>query len=361
MQEEKPENHARGELSDLSRLASDRSSDLVGRILSTASEQLGMEVAFVSELVKGQVVFRSLGGDAESFGFTEGVGTALEASFCRRVIQGRIPNVVPDVEEDEEVKNLGITREARVGSYVGVPLQLSDGRLFGTLCCMSHSPDPSLRERDAEFMNVLARLITDHLEREEAESERRQLEVRATGVGALLAALEARDGYTGEHSQAVLDLSVAVARRLGLSEKEISDVERAAQLHDVGKIGVPDSILHKPGPLDEGEWEQMLEHPAIGERLVAATEGLSHMAPLLRAEHERWDGKGYPDGLEGEEIPLASRIILACDAFHAMTSDRPYRKAIGIRAALDELESNAGKQFCPTTIPVLLEVIDRAY
>ena len=362
MQEGKPEeDYAGSELSDLSKLASDRSSGLVDRILSTASEQLGMEVAFVSELVEGQVVFRSLGGSAESFGFTEGVGTALEASFCRRVIQGRIPSVVPDVGEDEEVRNLGVAREASIGSYVGVPLQLSDGRLFGTLCCMSHSPDPSLRERDADFMNVLARLIADHLEREEAESERRQLEIRATGVGALLAALEARDGYTGEHSQAVLDLSVAVARRLGLSKEEVADVERAALLHDVGKIGVPDSILHNPEPLDEGEWEQMREHPAIGERLVAATEGLSHMAPIIRAEHERWDGKGYPDGLEGEEIPLASRIIFACDAFHAMTSDRPYRTAIGLRAALDELESNVGKQFCPRTIPALLEVIDHAH
>jgi HD-GYP domain-containing protein (c-di-GMP phosphodiesterase class II) len=226
---------------------------------------------------------------------------------------------------------------------------------------MSHSPDPSLRKRDVEFMNVLARLIADQLEREESESERRQLEIRATGVGALLAALEARDGYTGDHSQSVLELSVAVARRLGLSEEEVADVERAALLHDVGKIGVPDSILNKPGPLDEGEWEQMRQHPAIGERIVAAIEGLEHMAPVIRAEHERWDGRGYPDGLEGEEIPLVSRIVFACDAFHAMTSDRPYRRATGIRAALEELERNTGKQFCPRTVPALVEVIERGH
>ena len=360
MREGKPEDYAGDEISELSKLASNRSSDLLDRILTTASEQLGMEVAFISELVEGQIVFRSLGGDAESFGFAEGVGTALEASFCRRVIEGRIPSVVQDVGEDEEVRNLGVTRESRIGSYVGVPLQLSDGRLFGTLCCMSHSPDPSLRERDVEFMNVLARLISDHIEREESESERRRLEIRATGVGALLVALEARDGYTGEHSQAVVELSMAVARRMGLSEEEVADVERAALLHDVGKIGVSDSILNKPGPLDEGEWEQMREHPAIGERIVARIEGLVHLAPVLRAEHERYDGKGYPDGLEDEDIPLASRIVFACDAFHAMTSDRPYRRAIGIRAALAELESNAGTQFCPRTVPALLEVIERA-
>jgi HD-GYP domain-containing protein (c-di-GMP phosphodiesterase class II) len=319
-----------------------------------------MEVAFVSEYVEGQIVFRSLEGDAKSFEFEKGLGTPLETSFCRRVIEGRIPSVVIDVGEDVEVRDLGVTRVANIGSYVGVPLEFSDGRVYGTLCCMSHSPEPRLRERDAEFMNVLARFIAEHLEREEAESERQRLAIKATGVGALLAALEARDGYTGEHSKGVVDLSMRVARRLGLSEKEVADVEQAALLHDVGKIGIPDSILSKLSPLDEGEWEQMRQHPAIGERIVASTEGLAHLVPVIRAEHERWDGKGYPDGLKGEEIPLASRIVFACDAFHAMTSDRPYRKSIGVRAALEQLKSNVNAQFCPRTTEALLNVIDHS-
>ncbi len=347
-------------LSRLSRVAAHRSSDLIEKVLSTAREHLGMEVAFVSEYVEGQIVFRSLGGDAKSFKLEEGVGTPLEASFCRRVIEGGIPSVVPDVGEDEEVRELGVTRVANIGSYVGVPVQFSDGRVYGTLCCMSHSPEPKLRERDAEFMNVLARFIAEHLEREEAQSERQRLATEATGVGALLAALDARDGYTGEHSKGVVDLSVRVARRLGLSEEEVSDVKQAALLHDVGKIGIPDSILNKPGPLDEGEWEQMRQHPAIGERIVRSTEGLARLAPVIRAEHERWDGKGYPDGLKGEEIPLASRIVFACDTFHAMTSDRPYRKSIGLRAALEELKRNANAQVCPRIIEALLNVIDRS-
>jgi response regulator RpfG family c-di-GMP phosphodiesterase len=348
-----------GVLSKLSALANHRSpDDLLGKVLGAAREQLGMEVAFVSEYTEGQTVFRSLDGDAGSFGFREGVGTPLEASFCRRVIEGRIPSVVTDADADAEVRDLGVRRAADIGSYVGVPVQLSDGRLYGTICCMSHSPDPSLRERDAEFMNVLARFVAEHLEREEAESERRRLAVKATGAGALLAALDARDGYTGEHSKAVVELSVRVARRLGLSEEEVADIEQVALLHDVGKIGVPDSVLNKPGALDEGEWEEMRRHPAIGERLVSSTEGTAHLAPAIRAEHERWDGEGYPDGLRGEEIPIASRIVLACDAFHAMTSDRPYRKAMGTRAAIEELERNAGTQFCPHAIPALLDVID---
>lgn len=347
-------------LSKLSDLAEHRPSDLLDKVLGAARQHLGMEVAFVSEYAEGQTVFRSLGGDAESFGFREGLGTPLESSFCRRVIESRIPSVVVDTEEDEEVRDLGVRRAADIGSYVGVPVQLSDGRLYGTICCMSHSPDPSLGERDAEFMNVLARFVTEHIERAEAETERRRLALKATGAGALLAALEARDGYTGEHSKAVVGLSVGVARRLGLSEEEVADIEQVALLHDVGKIGVADSILHKPGPLDEGEWEEMRRHPVIGERIVASTEGTAHLVPAIRAEHERWDGKGYPDGLRGEEIPMASRIVLACDAFHAMTSDRPYRKSIGTRAAIEELERNAGTQFCPRTIPALLDVIDHS-
>jgi HD-GYP domain-containing protein (c-di-GMP phosphodiesterase class II) len=143
---------------------------------------------------------------------------------------------------------------------------------------------------------------------------------------------------------------VAVARRMGLSEGEVAEVEQVALLHDIGKIGVGDAILNKLGPLTDAEWELMRMHPVIGEEIVASTKGLSHLAPAIRSEHERWDGEGYPDGLKGEEIPLASRIVLVCDAFHAMTSERPYRKALEVDVALEGLEKNAGPQFCPCTV-----------
>jgi HD-GYP domain-containing protein (c-di-GMP phosphodiesterase class II) len=173
----------------------------------------------------------------------------------------------------------------------------------------------------------------------------------------LLAALEASDGYTGEHSTAVVALSVAVARRLGVPESEIPDIEQAALLHDIGKVGVIDSILNKPGPLDEDEWAAMQEHSKIGQRIVSSIESLAHLAPLIRSGHERWDGTGYPDGLSGEEIPLASRIIFACDSFHAMISDRPYRAALSVREALDELERSSGTQFYPGACRALCEII----
>ena len=174
-----------------------------------------------------------------------------------------------------------------------------------------------------------------------------------------MAALVARDGYTADHYRAVVEHTVAVARQMGLSEGEVSEVEQVVMLHDIGKIGVGDAILSKPEPLNDAEWELMRMHPVIGEEIVASTKGLSHLAPAIRAEHERWDGKGYPDGLKGEEIPLASRIILVCDTFHAMTSDRPYRKGLDVDVALEALELNAGKQFCPHTVKAFVGMVDQ--
>ena len=347
-------------LDQLADLALSRADDAVNRTMALAREVLGMDVAFVSRFTRDRMLFHALEGDADSFGWHEGGGVPLEGTFCKRVVDGQLPSVVPDAKNDERVNGLEVTHEADIGSYVGLPLRFSDGRVYGTLCCLSHTSEPQLGERDARFMSVLARLVAEQLEREEVEAEKRRLEVRATGVGALLAALVARDGYTGAHTEAVVDHSVAVARRMGLNEEEVVEVEQAALLHDVGKIGIGDAILNKPQALSDAEWEIMRMHPTIGEEIVASTKGLAHLAPAIRAEHERWDGKGYPDGLEGEEIPLASRIILVCDTFHAMTSDRPYRKALDVEAALSELEGNAGAQFCPRVVEAFLEVVGQS-
>jgi hypothetical protein len=348
-----------GRLKGLADLASGRATDPVERTLAMARETLGMDVAFVSEFTEERMEFRALEGDAGSFGWQEGGGVPLDGTFCKRVVNGTLPNVVPDAKSDGRVSGLEVTREADIGSYVGLPLRFSDGRVYGTLCCLSHSAEPQLRERDARFMEVLARMVADQIEREELEAERRRLEVRATGMGALLAALVARDGYTGAHSEAVVGHAVAVARRMGLPEEGVADVGQVALLHDIGKIGVGDAILNKPGPLNDAEWEIMRMHPAIGEEIIASTKGLSHLAPAIRADHERWDGGGYPDGLSGEEIPIASRIVLVCDAFHAITSDRPYRKALGVEAALGELRKNAGAQFCPRTVEAFVGVVEQ--
>ena len=191
---------------------------------------------------------------------------------------------------------------------------------------------------------------------------------RAPGVGAtvqrgaaraLAEAVEQRDRYTGAHCEAVVGLALAVAERLDLPERARQDVADVALLHDLGKLQVPDLILQKEGPLTGEEWAVMRRHPIASEALVSTIPALRRLAPAIRAEHERWDGGGYPDGLAGEEIPLSSRIVLVCDAFHAMTSDRPYRDALSTAVACAEIRRNAGTQFCPRSAGALLAVVAR--
>jgi diguanylate cyclase (GGDEF)-like protein/putative nucleotidyltransferase with HDIG domain len=173
-------------------------------------------------------------------------------------------------------------------------------------------------------------------------------------VAALAEALLERDRYTGEHSESVVQLVEAVARGLALSLAETNTVKAAALLHDIGKVAIPDRVLNKPGPLDDEEWQVMREHPVIGERILRAIPGMGGIARILRHEHERFDGSGYPDGLSGGDIPIGARIILACDAYHAMTSDRPYRKAMSHPEALRELAAGAGTQFDPEVTEILI-------
>ena len=178
-----------------------------------------------------------------------------------------------------------------------------------------------------------------------------------TAVAALAAAIDARDNYTASHSEEVVRLACDVARRLGLAPAEVEKVRDGAMLHDVGKVAIPNEILYKPGPLSPEEWEVMRTHPLIGERILLRTPELARIAPLVRHEHERWDGRGYPDGLCGESIPIGSRVILACDAYSAMITARPYREPMSHEAALRELERGAGAQFDPRVVEALLRVL----
>ncbi len=202
-----------------------------------------------------------------------------------------------------------------------------------------------------------ANAITDRLQADEREGHAWQMAAAAGSAQALLAGLAARDGYDGERSQAVVDLALAIGRRLGLGGIALTNLHWAALLHDIGKLGVPEAILNKPEKLTEAEWAEMRRHAEIGERIIASTPELAPLARVIRAEHERWDGDGYPDGLFGEEIPLASRIILVSEAFCAMTSQRPYRPPLSVCDARAEIERNAGTQFCPTAAGAALAVL----
>src|SRR5438094_932000 len=176
-------------------------------------------------------------------------------------------------------------------------------------------------------------------------------------IEALAAALDAKDRHTEAHSRETAALARAVGHRLGLEDEALRFLEYGALLHDIGKIGIPGYVLNKPGPLDDEEAAIMREHPVIGERIVASVPFLSRIRPIVRAEHERWDGHGYPDGLKAEAIPIEARVIHACDAFQAMSSDRPYRRARPREWILKEIAAQAGQQFDPRVAEALLTVI----
>src|SRR3954471_21220654 len=239
------------------------SGETIQRLLAVVRGRLGMEVAYLTEFVgEDQVVRKASADPAGAPRMAPGTRIALSDSLCQRVVEGRMPSRVPDTSSEPETAELPLTREAHIGAYVGVPVRFANGRLYGTLCAASRE-GKEIDDRDLEFVEVLAGLVADTIEREELHDRTLRMEAELTSVRALLTALDARDRYTGEHSQAVVELSVAVACELELDEGAVAAVEQVALLHDIGKLGIPDTILQKPGALDDDEWEVMREHPGI--------------------------------------------------------------------------------------------------
>jgi two-component system, cell cycle response regulator len=190
------------------------------------------------------------------------------------------------------------------------------------------------------------------------KGRRRRFSVSRETGNALLQALQERDPHLREHLGQVGELVIGVGQRLGLSDDELDDLVCAAELHDVGKVGVPSEILYKRGPLDDGEWAVMHAHTIAGDRILSAAPALSPVAKIVRSSHERYDGLGYPDRLSGAKIPLGARIIAVCDAYDAMTTNRPYRRAVGREDALAELCRCAGYQFDPDVVSAFCDSVE---
>jgi len=234
-----------------------------------------------------------------------------------------------------------------LGAAAPVGAQSVDGVLL--LVGADHSQ--RLGDRDVALLCDFARLAGRTLD---SRSSGHRLESALHGeVGALIAAAELRQAGLALHVGGVKGLATAIGRRLGLDGESLTELQFAAQLHDVGKIRIPVEILHKPGPLDSSEWEIIRRHPRWGFELLAAIPGLELVAPSVLFHHERWDGAGYPYGLAGARIPLAGRIISVCDAYGAMTADRPYQAAVAPSVALWEIGELGGAQFDPDVAEAL--------
>jgi HD-GYP domain-containing protein (c-di-GMP phosphodiesterase class II) len=236
-------------------------------------------------------------------------------------------------------------------SYALAPVEI-DGRL---ICIVAALPAGDFGERELRLLGGLAHQAK--LAIANASNYEGLEQTFVSTVEALANALEANDEYTSRHARWITDLSLRVGRELGLDDHALKHLELAALLHDIGKIGIPSDVLSKPGRLTIEERRLIETHPTLGEGIIAPIERLQAVRPIVRHCHERWDGRGYPDGIAGDAIPLESRIILVCDAYHAMTTDRPYRKRLSHPEAVRRLNDGAGTQFDPSVVSVCLDVL----
>ncbi|MGZ4397913.1 MAG: HD-GYP domain-containing protein [Gaiellaceae bacterium] len=211
-----------------------------------------------------------------------------------------------------------------------------------------------LLPQETDEVELALRLVDQRLFAAKAASS---LSASRQSADVLLRALQERSPELGDHLLGVARLAVEVGKRLGMSGGELDQLAQAAQLHDVGKMAIPDTILRKPGPLDQEEWEFIRGHTLVGERIASAAPSLLDVARIIRSSHERYNGSGYPDGLRGEQIPLASRVVAVADAFDAMIGPRPYRLGMSDADALEELQRCSGAQFDPVVVDLFCSVL----
>jgi hypothetical protein len=222
---------------------------------------------------------------------------------------------------------------------------------------------PVAAARSAFGMHAPKEQLIVALERTNAELEAANNHLRRINMSfaeALVKAIDGRDAYTAGHSKAVAAYSRDIASELGLPRDEVQRIHLCGLVHDIGKIGVRAEVLEKQAALDDGEWDEMRRHSAIGEAILLEVPGYSDMAEVVRSHHERWDGRGYPDNLVGEKIPYLARIIAVADSYNAMTSDRPYRRAMTPEHAIEQLVLGKGSQYEPPLVDAFLRVLMRA-
>ncbi len=239
---------------------------------------------------------------------------------------------------------------------------IAEGTMTSVLCVLLRTPRKRLGVLHLDRGPMQAPFSKDDLHLADALAAQllqKQRELFLNTIKMLAQAVEMRDEYTGNHTERVTEYSLLLAQQLELPEDEINLIRIGTPLHDIGKIGIDDAILRKPGRLTPAEFEEMKKHTTKGAKIMEQVADLAGVIPIVRSHHERWDGGGYPDGLAGEDIPRLARIVAVADTFDAMTSDRPYRKGLAPEIAFAEVEKQSGKQFDPTCAQAFLEIRQR--
>ena len=270
-----------------------------------------------------------------------------------RVAQSGRPIFVEDIETDIRFMRVSSIRYPSK-SFISVPLRLKD-RILGVFNISSSDSDRQFEERDVRLMTILADQAAITLENIDLYGNLQHFYLEM--VQTLARAIDAKDSYTHDHADRARRYARRIGKKLGLPEVMIRHIEYAALMHDIGKIGIDENILHKAGKLTDEERSIIKKHPAIGNRIIAPVAFLSPVAPMVLYHQEWYNGQGYPEGLAGEEIPLGARIVAVIDAFDAITSDRPYRKALSREIAIEEIKKGAGSQFDPKVAEAFIEAL----
>jgi putative nucleotidyltransferase with HDIG domain len=263
-----------------------------------------------------------------------------------------------DTPHDKRFRGAKSVIMYEINSVMCVPLR-SHEKILGVIQVDSRDPARFFTKEDLNLLTAIGISAGIAIENMDLYEDLKRL-FHST-VRSLVAALEANDPYTGGHSVRVADYAKKLAECLRLSTREMEQIELAAFLHDIGKIGIPNEVLNKPSPFSTSEYAFMRQHPIIGYDILSKIEGMEEIARMVRHHHERFDGTGYPDGLSGKDIPLGSRIIGITDTLDAMTTDRPYRKRLSIEDAFQEIARFSGIQFDPVIVDALQSCVEKRY
>ena len=283
-------------------------------------------------------------------GATPGYSSTVTADCMRN----RTTVLKTNLLMDERYAEAESVLSQRIHSVICVPIETPD-RAVGCIYADTTGEGEPFTRHDLELLLAIGRQAGVAVQRVQFSDQLRQM-LRGT-VRALAAAIEAKDDYTRGHSERVTAYALQIGSAMALDEEELRTLELAGFLHDVGKIGVPENILRKAGPLTQEEYEIVKQHPSLGANIVRNIDGAEKIARVVLHHHERWDGKGYPDALDGDKPPVLSRILTVADAFDAMSSQRPYRDRLALEKVMRTMREGAGRQFDPNIVDVFLRIM----